>query len=62
MPTPFVKNNFVGTDESVLLKRAGFKVNIVDGSIINFKIKYPEHFQSGARSKYETNQTASNLG
>ena len=29
---------FVGTDESMVVKRAGFKVKIVEGSPINFKI------------------------
>ena len=32
------KNNFYGTDESMLVKRIGGKVNIVEGSLINFKI------------------------
>jgi 2-C-methyl-D-erythritol 4-phosphate cytidylyltransferase len=30
--------NFIGTDESMLAKRAGFKINLVEGSILNFKI------------------------
>jgi len=30
--------NFIGTDESILVKRIGGKVNIVEGSILNFKI------------------------
>ncbi|MBZ0200551.1 MAG: 2-C-methyl-D-erythritol 4-phosphate cytidylyltransferase [Ignavibacteriaceae bacterium] len=30
--------NFVGTDESMLVKRLGGKINIVEGSILNFKI------------------------
>ncbi len=30
--------NFYGTDESILVTRMGIKVNIVEGSIINFKI------------------------
>jgi len=29
---------FIGTDESMLLKRTGKKVNIVEGSVFNFKI------------------------
>lgn len=30
--------NFIGTDESALAKNAGFTVNIVEGSLLNFKI------------------------
>jgi len=33
---------FVGTDESMLIKRIGKKVNIVDGSVFNFKITTKE--------------------
>ncbi len=32
------KEKFYGTDESVLIKRVGKRINIVEGSIINFKI------------------------
>jgi 2-C-methyl-D-erythritol 4-phosphate cytidylyltransferase len=32
------KNNFVGTDESMLVRQIGEKVNIVEGSVYNFKI------------------------
>lgn len=32
------KENFVGTDESMLVHRAGYKVKIVEGSSLNFKI------------------------
>ncbi|MEW5841898.1 MAG: 2-C-methyl-D-erythritol 4-phosphate cytidylyltransferase [Bacteroidota bacterium] len=32
------KENFIGTDESMLVHRAGYKVKIVEGSSINFKI------------------------
>jgi len=32
------ENNFTGTDESMLVRRIGEKVNIVDGSVFNFKI------------------------
>lgn len=32
------KENFVGTDESMLIKKMGKKVNIVEGSVLNFKI------------------------
>jgi 2-C-methyl-D-erythritol 4-phosphate cytidylyltransferase len=34
--------NFIGTDESMLVKRTGKKVNIVDGSVFNFKITTKE--------------------
>ena len=33
---------FVGTDESMLVKRIGKKVNIVEGSVFNFKITTKE--------------------
>ncbi|MCK7516376.1 MAG: 2-C-methyl-D-erythritol 4-phosphate cytidylyltransferase [Ignavibacteriales bacterium] len=33
---------FVGTDESMLIKRTGKKVNIVEGSVFNFKITTKE--------------------
>ncbi len=32
------KDNFYGTDESMLIKRLGKKINIVEGSSINFKV------------------------
>ncbi|MCZ7609196.1 MAG: 2-C-methyl-D-erythritol 4-phosphate cytidylyltransferase [Ignavibacterium sp.] len=32
------KENFVGTDESMLVKRSGKKVHIAEGSVLNFKI------------------------
>ncbi|MCX6174473.1 MAG: 2-C-methyl-D-erythritol 4-phosphate cytidylyltransferase [Ignavibacteriales bacterium] len=32
------KENFIGTDESMLVQRAGYKVKIVEGSSLNFKI------------------------
>lgn len=32
------KENFIGTDESMLAHRAGYKVDIVSGSSLNFKI------------------------
>lgn len=32
------KQGFYGTDESMLVTRAGFKVKIVEGSVLNFKI------------------------
>ncbi len=36
------KNNFYGTDESILVNRLGEKINIVDGSPLNFKITTKE--------------------
>jgi 2-C-methyl-D-erythritol 4-phosphate cytidylyltransferase len=33
-----IKEGFVGTDESMIVKRSGYDVKIVDGSSINFKI------------------------
>ncbi len=32
------KNNFYGTDESMLVKNAGGVINIVEGSLMNFKV------------------------
>ncbi len=32
------KSNYCGTDESVLIKRTGRKVHIVEGSVLNFKV------------------------
>lgn len=32
------KDNYISTDESTLIRRAGFKINFVEGSVINFKI------------------------
>jgi 2-C-methyl-D-erythritol 4-phosphate cytidylyltransferase len=37
--------NFVGTDESMLVKKTGKKVNIVEGSVFNFKITTKEDVQ-----------------
>lgn len=36
------KENFVGTDESMLIKKIGKKVNIVEGSVFNIKITTKE--------------------
>jgi 2-C-methyl-D-erythritol 4-phosphate cytidylyltransferase len=36
------RENFIGTDESMLVKRTGKKVNIVEGSVFNFKITTKE--------------------
>ncbi len=32
------ENNFIGTDESVLVRQIGEKANIVEGSVYNFKV------------------------
>jgi len=32
------KNNFIGTDESMLVKQIAIEVNIVEGSVMNFKV------------------------
>jgi 2-C-methyl-D-erythritol 4-phosphate cytidylyltransferase len=39
------KENFYGTDESMLLKRLGKKVNITEGSNFNFKVTSKEDFK-----------------
>jgi len=39
------ENNFIGTDESMLVRRMGEKVNIVDGSVFNFKITTAEDIE-----------------
>ena len=36
------KNNFTGTDESMLVRRIGEKINITEGSVFNFKITTAE--------------------
>jgi 2-C-methyl-D-erythritol 4-phosphate cytidylyltransferase len=36
------REHFVGTDESMLVKRIGKKINIVEGSVFNFKITTKE--------------------
>ena len=36
------RENFTGTDESMLVKRTGRKVNIVEGSVYNFKVTTKE--------------------
>ena len=33
-----MKINFIGTDESMLVKNAGFDVKVVEGEFQNFKI------------------------
>ncbi|KAF0151804.1 MAG: 2-C-methyl-D-erythritol 4-phosphate cytidylyltransferase [Ignavibacteria bacterium] len=37
--------NFIGTDESMLVHRAGYKIKIVNGSSLNFKITTDEDIQ-----------------
>jgi 2-C-methyl-D-erythritol 4-phosphate cytidylyltransferase len=32
------ENNFIGTDESMLIKELGLDINIVEGSMLNFKV------------------------
>lgn len=39
------KENFYGTDESMLIKRTGRKVNITGGSALNFKVTTKEDFR-----------------
>ncbi len=39
------EQNFIGTDESILVKRLGKKINIVEGSSLNFKITTKEDLE-----------------
>lgn len=39
------KENFIGTDESILVKKLGRKINIVEGSVFNFKITTREDIE-----------------
>ena len=32
------ERNFIGTDESMLVKELGVEINIVEGSMFNFKV------------------------
>jgi 2-C-methyl-D-erythritol 4-phosphate cytidylyltransferase len=32
------EKNFIGTDESMLVKELGIDINIVEGSMLNFKV------------------------
>ncbi len=41
-----IADNFLGTDESMLVKRAGYKVQIVDGSSMNFKVTAPSDLET----------------
>jgi len=47
------ENNFIGTDESMLVRRIGEKVNIVDGSVFNFKITTAEDIEMFERAVLE---------
>ncbi|RPI69004.1 MAG: 2-C-methyl-D-erythritol 4-phosphate cytidylyltransferase, partial [Ignavibacteriales bacterium] len=39
------KENYYGTDESMLVNKIGVKVNIVDGSVFNFKVTSKEDIE-----------------
>lgn len=39
------KENFIGTDESMLVKKLGKKISIVEGSVFNFKITTKEDIE-----------------
>lgn len=39
------KENFIGTDESMLVKRTGKKINVVEGSVFNFKVTTREDIE-----------------
>jgi 2-C-methyl-D-erythritol 4-phosphate cytidylyltransferase len=43
------KENFIGTDESMLVQKIGKKINLVEGSVFNFKITTPEDIELFAR-------------
>lgn len=45
------RENFIGTDESMLIKQIGKKVNIVEGSVFNFKITTKEDVEMFKRLK-----------
>lgn len=40
-----LKRGFRGTDESMLVQKAGYEINIVEGALINFKITTEEDIQ-----------------
>ena len=40
-----VRENFVGTDEAMLVERLGVKVKVIDGGGVNLKITTPEDLQ-----------------
>ncbi len=39
------RENFIGTDESMLVKKLGRKINIVEGSVFNFKVTTKDDIQ-----------------
>lgn len=39
------KENFIGTDESMLVQKIGKKINLVEGSVFNFKITTQEDIE-----------------
>lgn len=39
------QNNFLGTDESMVVKNAGYDIKIVDGSSLNFKVTTPNDIE-----------------
>ncbi len=45
------KENFIGTDESMLVNKTGKKVNIVEGSVFNFKITTKDDLELFKRLK-----------
>lgn len=49
------KNNFIGTDESMLVKQLGIEVNIIEGSVLNFKITTIEDIEMFERLVMDIN-------
>jgi 2-C-methyl-D-erythritol 4-phosphate cytidylyltransferase len=43
--TKAYKKNFIGTDESMLIRDIGLKINIVEGSMLNFKVTTKEDIE-----------------
>lgn len=39
------EQKFYGTDESMLMRNAGYNLNLVEGSLLNFKVTTPEDLQ-----------------
>jgi 2-C-methyl-D-erythritol 4-phosphate cytidylyltransferase len=48
------EKNFIGTDESMLIKELGIEINIVEGSMLNFKVTTPTDIE--IFEKLTTNQ------
>lgn len=48
-----LKEKFVGTDESMLVKRSGKKIHIVEGSVFNFKITTKEDIELFRKLSYQ---------